>query len=84
MYFAKMFPVMPSLLPTYFVMYSTDLAYSIGEASGYLIFGIVTVVMIAVCSLIGRRSRRLLLAICIAMFVFQVFNALGSYAMFRG
>ncbi len=78
----KMFPALPSLVLAVWGRAMAGFNNAFGD-DWFLVSGVVTAVMIAICVLIGRRSRRWLLAVCVVMFVLQIFNALGSYALFR-
>lgn len=77
----KMFPILPSYVPTATFEHFAGLRFPdmLGSTRGFMILGVVTAVTIVVSILIGRRSRRWLLAVCIVMFTFQILNAMACY-----
>lgn len=79
----KLTAVLPAMFAVAWGMQLTGLRNTVGDAWGFFILGAVTAVMISICVLIGRHSRRWLLAVCIVMFALQIINGFGSYALFR-
>ncbi len=83
MFWVKIFPTLPSVVPTMWCLHLRGDRSAFSDSEIVMIFGVATIILMSACALLGRRSRRWLLAVCIVMFVLQIFNGLGSYAIFR-
>lgn len=83
MHWVKMFPIMPILLPGAWSIQLFGLPIEIDQFWGMAFLGALCVGLIAAGYWIGRRSHFALLIVTAIMFALEVFNALGSYALFR-
>ena len=83
MHWVMMFPILPSLLVLAWGMQMLGVGNNIDGLAGYLIAGVFIAVTLTAGWWIGRRSWVWLVVVCVVLFVWQVFNALVSYALFR-
>lgn len=71
----KLFPISPGLLPGFWDMWTQQMMANYGWGWVLAVFTGFTCFFITTGILIGRRSRRWLLIVCITIFIFQVYNA---------
>lgn len=83
MHWVMMFPILPSLLVLAWGMQMLGVGNNIDGLAGYLIAGVFIAFTLTAGWWIGRRSWVWLVVVCVVLFVWQVFNALVSYALFR-
>lgn len=79
----KITPILPVTLPAAWFFNIMEWQVNLDQLRGFAMLGTVTAGLIAVCYWIGRRSWIFLLITCVAIFVFQVFNAIGCYSLMR-
>lgn len=83
MHWATMFPVLPVLLPGAWCYHLFGMPKDIDQLWGMVFLGVICIGLIAVSYRIGGRSRIALAVVTGVVFTLEVFNALGSYALFR-
>jgi hypothetical protein len=83
MTWVKMFPLLPSLYPGAWLAHLTGLRKAYDDVGMFVIAGCITVVLIVGGVLLGRRSWKWLIPVCIVLLAFEVFNAYVCYALFR-
>lgn len=82
-HWVKMFPVLPTLLPGAWLSQVFRLRNTLGNTGGYVVLGVLTLGVVVMATMLGRRSRRWLLSVCALVLILEVFNALASHALFR-
>lgn len=79
----KFFPIQPALTPTVWGLWVTGMRDKVGDVGSMLIFATLTLLILVVCVLLGRRSKWWLVGTCVVMMGFQIFNAWVSHGLFR-